>query len=366
MSPGPRFSIRTLGAVHSAALVALVALWPPLLLFCDLANTAYFNSFFSEGTALLALLAVAIAARALLLNKGNIVIAAYFIAVLLLITSKLQHAPLALPFAVFLFHQVRWRAALPTAALLIAAAYMFLATPPLYRTTNLWNSIFVSLAPYSPTAFADLNLSPDYAPFPGRNAFQFRDQVEAHYWTTRLSRETGHIAIARYYLIHPALAFRRMAVSLHGLEHTRPDDLGNTQPTSGTPFTQSHRFDQFSTAKAVLFRHAPYLAASLYILCGIVLFKSRFAPIAALILAMAALEFLISTFADAAIDHRHHALLQQLADLWLLFGAASVWERSFARAREAKSGSPPRQSLTRFLRRALRPYPPGTPASHAG
>jgi len=180
-----------------------------------------------------------------------------------------------------------------------------------------------------------LNLSPDYALFPGRNAFQFRDQVEAHYWTTRLSREAGHIVIARYYLIHPALAFRRIAVSLHGLEHTRPDDLGNTQPSSGTPFTQSHRFDQFSTAKAALFQHAPYVAAGLYLVCGIVLFRSRYAPIAALLLAMAALEFLISTFADAAIDHRHHALLQQIADLWLLLGAASVWERSFARAREA-------------------------------
>jgi len=133
LSPGPQFPIRAVSLIHSTALIILVALWPPLLLFCDLANTAYFNSFFSEGTALLALLAVAIAARALLLNKSNIMIAAYLIAALLLITAKLQHVPLALPLTAFLFHRVRWRAALPIAALLIASAYMFLATPSLYK-----------------------------------------------------------------------------------------------------------------------------------------------------------------------------------------------------------------------------------------
>ena len=33
---------------------------------------------------------------------------------------------------------------------------------------------------------------------------------------------------------------------------------------------------------------------------------------------MAAIEFLTSTFADSVLDYRHHALLQQVTDLWLV------------------------------------------------
>ena len=323
-APAESFPIRALAGVYSAAFLGFVALWPALLIFVDLANTAYFNSFYLDGTSLLALLGVAAAAR-----RRSVPLIAYTIAALFLVTSKMQHAVLALPLALFLFHQVKWRAVLPSLLLLAAAIFMAAQTPAHYRASNLWNSVFISLVPYSPTALADLHISPDFTPFIGRNAYQFPDSATADLWTFRLQRETGYGALVRYYLVHPGLAVDRLLRSGAGLQHVRPDYLGNTQAASGTPpITQSHRVSFWSDAKSRFFRNAPWLASALYAGCGVILFRSRFRALAALLLAMAVLEFTTSTFADSVLDYRHHALLGQLLDLWLLLAAGLIpWHR---------------------------------------
>ena len=181
----------------------------------------------------------------------------------LLVTSKLQHATLALPLAIFLIGQVRWRAAPSVVAILCAAVFMSYQTPRVYKDTNLWNSVFVGLVPSNPTAMADLHLSPAYSPYINHNAYEFPSPSAAEYWETRLGNEMGYTTLAGYYFAHPKLALSRIVASARGLQHVRPDYLGNTQP--GTPAnTQSHRFDFFSTAKSLLFNQAPYLALVLY------------------------------------------------------------------------------------------------------
>ncbi len=62
--------------------------WPPLLLFCNLANTAYFNSFYLDALPLLALLAVAICARKLPHAPSTINIVCFTAASLVLVSSN--------------------------------------------------------------------------------------------------------------------------------------------------------------------------------------------------------------------------------------------------------------------------------------
>lgn len=323
------YDIRGLAGLYSLFLLALIAGYPPFLLFSDLGNTAYFNSFFLEPGALLGLLGTFVFARALVKHADRpIAVVGFTLSALILITSKVQHAWLAIPLAIFLIFRVRRFATAPAILFLPAAGWMILTTPADFKAANLWNSIFADLLPETNQvegALRELGLPPEYKQFIGQNAFSFPDQVTAEFWTRNVYAQSGFKKVGLFYVRHPQQALGRIAKSASLLTHIRPDYVGNFQRSSThAAGQQSHRVSPWSDAKAWLYSRYPLIAIVLYAMLGSVLWRSPYRPLAMLILAMALMEFTASTFADYLEDYRHHALLHQLSDVWVCFAGAAI------------------------------------------
>lgn len=322
---GPAFDIRALGAVQTALFAGIAAFLPSaaLLCFTDVSYVAFFNSFYMDGGALLFCLAT-IAAAAAMLRGHRAAALAFAVASLLLVTSKTQHAPLALPLGVFLivFTRPRALAIVGAFALLGAAAFMTSTTPLDYKASNLWNSIFETLLPEAAdrdAALEALGLGPEYAPYIGRNAYQFPDMRTAEHWTRALYAGTGYFAMARYYAVHPAEALSRTWRSAAQMYQLRPLYLGNYKREEGRPpRTRTQAFGWWTGAKSWLYHRAPWLAALLYLASGAMLWRSRYRPLLWLLLAMGAIEFALATFADSIVDYRHFFLFHALSDAWLV------------------------------------------------
>lgn len=320
---GPVFHIRTLGILYALLLLAIFgwmlrASWLyalAALVFLDIGYIAYCNSFYLEAASLVGLLAIVAAA----LRKNAIV---FILAALILVTSKTQHAGLAIPLSAYAIYAFGPRAlALGTTALLLAAAaWMNAATPAYYKSANLWNSAFVDLLPYDSGALAALGAGPEYAPYIGRNAFQFPDQRTAERLTQNFYAQSGFRSVIVYYIVNPTAAARRMWRSASTLHKLRPAYLGNYARDSSRPPIYSW----WSDCKSGVYLHAPWLAALIYIASAALLWKSPHRAILALLLAMAAIEFTLSCFADSTEDYRHHFLFHTLCDVWLCFVCAHL------------------------------------------
>ncbi|MCU1257326.1 MAG: hypothetical protein JWO80_211, partial [Bryobacterales bacterium] len=112
---------------------------------------------------------------------------------------------------------------------------MTAATPPDYKATNLWNSVFTSLLPDDPGALRSLHAGPEYAPYIDRNAYQFPDQPTADRWVGAFYAQAGYGSLVRYYVTHPAAAAQRMWRSAAQLHRIRPLYLGVYERTSAHP-----------------------------------------------------------------------------------------------------------------------------------
>jgi hypothetical protein len=318
LDKGPVFHIRTLGVLYALLLLAIFgwllrASWMHAfgaLVFLDIGYIAYCNSFYLEALSLAALLAVVAAA----LRKNAIL---FLLAALVLVTSKTQHAWLAVPLSVYAVCMFRPRALTlgATALLLASAGWMTVATPMDYKVSNLWNSVFVGLLPYDPGALGALHVGPEYAAYIGRNAYQFPDELTAVRWTRNFYAQAGFRSLIRYYGANPAAAARRIWRSAAQLHKIRPGYLGVYDRGSSRP----PLYSWWSDCKSGVYLHAPWLAALGYMASAVLLWKSPYRSILALILAMAAIEFTLSSFADSTEDYRHHFLFHALSDVWLCF-----------------------------------------------
>ena len=310
---GPVFDIRTLGALQSIVYVAIMAFLPAaaFIFFTDVGYVSFFNSFYMDSAALvfcLATIASALRLRAI----------PFIVSALLLVTSKSQHAWLAVPLGGFLIYMLRTRViAFAGAAMLLGAAiYMTLATPLDYKASNLWNSVFATLLTDSATPMADLQalgLGPEYAPYIGRNSYQFPDMATAEHWMRRFYASTGYLTLFRYYAVRPRAAVRRMWRAAARIE-LRPLYLGNYQHI---PDARTSAFGWWSGIKGWIYHHAPWLALAIYAAAGVILWRSAYRPILILLLVMALIEFLLACFADSIEDYRHFFLFHVLSDALL-------------------------------------------------
>ncbi len=316
---GPHFQIRFVGFLQAAILLALLWFRPWVgLILLDISYIAYFNSFYLEGVSWLFLLCTVAAA----LRRD----ARWFaLAALLLVTSKLQHAYLALPLAVYAVCVLRARlwAIGTAAALLIAGVWMNIATPLDYKASNLWDSVFVTLLPADPGALGSFHAPAQYAAWIGRSAYQFPDQATADTYVRGFYIRSGYGPLLRYYATHPMRAARRAWDGAAQLHFTRPAYLGIYERGS----RRWPVYSWWSDLKSAVYLHAPWLAALLFAASLGLLWRSPNRPLLVLLLAMAALEFVSSCFGDGIFDYRHNFLFHAITDIWVCFTLAEMTRR---------------------------------------
>jgi hypothetical protein len=359
------FDIRYLGLIHSVLLLIaygclLIALRPQppwvrvlvagivLFVFSDVAYVSYFNSFYSDTSALLGLLMTVAAAICLISIRESrpLVMAVMTAGALLLATSKAQHgilAPLVAGIIVLACRRhgprMRRAGAVSAVAVLAAAALTYAATPNSYRAQALFNLVFHQLPRHSANFSADLEelgVEPGARRFSGMHAYSPGSPAQDPRWLEDFYRSSGYGRLALFYLRHPRRALTILAADLK--EHAfriRPHNLSNFRRVDGhPPGALTRRFALWSDLRANAFLLWPYhvvwwlvaaaAGAAVVLRRSISVVNRDLARICLCVVAMSGLEFGLASLADAAETYRHLLLFHGLTDVSICFGGAFV------------------------------------------
>ncbi len=361
---GAHFDIRWLAALHvalclagfAALLAALrekskrvqaVVAAVPLLLLTDVCYTALLNSFYMDAVAYCSLLLMAGAAAWISareeLRTGQL--ALFFVAALLFVTSKTQHAIWCFIPALFLAvsgtrtRQRRLRMiSLGMAALVVAAGvYMERTADRAYKGQALFNVLFYRIGSEGPAAMPDLlklGVRPDEARYLGTHSYSPGSPMENPQFAEQFYERTGFTRLLGWYLHHPAKTLRMVSDRLlWEAEIMRANNLGNYPIEAGhEPRARTRRFGLWSDMRSALFHRAPWYFPLWYCLfiagCvrAVVLRRSpvstRIAWLALGVALLGAGEFLASNLADCLDMARHLFLFHACTDLTVCFAVA--------------------------------------------
>ncbi len=340
---GGLLGLRLVGLMHSLLFLAALWLLAPIVrspvvwmailaVLCDVAYFAYFNSFYMDvGSFLYLLLSAAFYAR-LAARHGNMRwnAAGLMVAILLLLTSKLQHTFLLGPIALLLLLDRRMRELLPRkaiaayVALLCAAVWgMYQRVPEDYRAMAAYHVVFSDLLMYSQNqaqVLKELDLPPEMVGFRGTDAFGPESGMVHPSYRAMLIRELSHWKLLRYYLRHPEVPLRLTEAGLRDGALERHFGHGNFTKSAGkAPAAMSHAFALVSDTRRALFQPRPWLYAGylLAVLLGMI-YWYRGSPAALALAAMAGIEFFLSALADCKETGRHLFLFRTLMDVALV------------------------------------------------
>ncbi|MFC5701305.1 hypothetical protein ACFPVX_08415 [Cohnella faecalis] len=250
--------------------VAVVLGTALLFVFADVGYSAYYQSFFGEPFAMLAMLLATAAAFALASRdrpSGGL-LTLFIVASLALASSKIQNAPLGFAFALLGWRMFgisgnrRWhRQVLIGIAVLVAGAtIMLVAAPDKLRHINLYQSIFYGVLKDSPHVAEDmreLRIPEKYRVNAGTNFFQHDTAIPQNDPTLRkeVLETLSHKDIAMYYLRHPSRFIQKLERASDNAVFVRPYYLGNYDKTAGKPRGQiSYAYSGWSEWKA---KHIP-------------------------------------------------------------------------------------------------------------
>ena len=334
------FDIRRLGAIYSAIFLTgfgalLVALRPlgahrqtllallALLLFADVRNVAYFNSFFTDAPALAALC---------LLVPGGLLRSSWLIGAgaFLFAASKGQHALAAWPFLVLLLMTRRRTAQAAALFILVVSVWVYHAPPRTYQAQAAFNAIFFRILPNaaSPeTEASELGLRPDDLRFVGQHAFVPDSQALNPPWMDEFSRRVSHENLMSFYWKHPAIAldFLWSDLKTHATV-LRPPNLSNFERRAGRPAgTLDQRFALWTRAREIVQRSWPWVLALVHLLLtGLAIRLALQGNWTLLALEAAALcEFVPASLGDCLETYRHLQVFQAMTDwgIWVAITA---------------------------------------------
>ena len=380
MSIGRRdFDIRVLGCLHIA--IFLWATWLILLplrplplavravaggllifVFTDVSFVAPFNSFYSQTAALLAFLVAAGMAANALARTGPArfrYLFGYWIAAAMLLLSKPQesvHAPgLALIGLLLMGKSRRERAVgLAAGALLCVAGYFYYAsTPPELSGVGRYFALFSEILPNSPDPARDLGalgLPKGWVKYENTNPYAATSVLRDAAFQRRFRRFSARRLLG-FYGARPRRLERLLARGFSRAFITRPFYLGNFTAASGMRGkARSRAFALWSDGEAALVNQGKWLLPMLLAGCfagGLSGFfrspnpaRRRAWLAAALLAAMAALEFTVVMLAQGMTDlDRHLYTFHAMLDLSLIIvvttAVAAAVGRSRAPARTA-------------------------------
>ena len=235
---------RSLGSKVRVVFSALL-----ILIFTDVGYVAYFNSFYSEGTAL-AFLSIALGCALILIaeeSSSTLYLIGYFLAVGMAVTSKPMYVPLTPAFALFgiyitkyvRFFKRYWIVS-GVAVLLCCVSFWYLRqVPAMWSLQSIYVELFTDMLPHSNDPrqdLAELGLDPDYAAFSGTTPFQPDSplRVDPKFQDDLRTKVTSY-TFPLFYLTRPG---RLYGLSVRCVKHaftTRVDRLGYYEASAGKP-----------------------------------------------------------------------------------------------------------------------------------
>ncbi|MEX0881166.1 MAG: hypothetical protein WD451_15740 [Thermoanaerobaculia bacterium] len=362
---GAVFDIRFLGVLHAllllAALGVLVAACRDLsaptqwlvaallvFIFSDVGYAAPLNSLYAQTASFLFFLLTAAAAAAGISRGGldGAHLFAYFGLAAMFVASKPQeavHGPLLAAFGLSLAlsgarRSRRWLAAALALCLFAFSVWCFRSTPDWLRRVALYNTLFRELLPSSPDPAADLRhlgLDPGLVRHANTSPYPPGSLLYDPERSADLFRKYDYRALLGFYLSHP----ERLASLVHrgtrSAFHLRPLVLANYAKDSGRPpRTMTTHFDWWSRLRLVLTPVPPFWLALLLggnlIACALGYRRaSRRGRLArqgiAVLVLMAAMEFLVAVLADILGDvARHLYVFHAMCDLLIVGDAAWI------------------------------------------
>jgi hypothetical protein len=355
------FDIRLLAALH--ALLFLLGLWLVLVatrplkpgmrilvacllvvVIADVGYIAYFNSFYSEGAALV-FLTIALGCGLILLARQSssaLLLIGYYVAIILFVTSKPMYISLVPAFVLFGFYlsgylsftRRRWLAVGLGIILCGVAFWYYRQAPRELREQSVYVGVFTDLLPHSSTPQEDLmelGLDPNYAVYSKTTPFQDSSPLRVNpEFQEDFSQKAKAYALPLFYLRHPARFYGLSKRCMRNAFETRVDRLGYYEAASGRP-AFSKPFGLWSFIRENVFPRT-VLFLSIFFATGIGaviigIKSSAFRPMAALYLMfifIAIMQFFVAvTVGGGEPDVGKHLFLFNLAFdvcfiLWVL------------------------------------------------
>lgn len=264
---GSYFDIHILGGVY--ALLLLAATWlivkqgakesyitglllgaGLLFVFYDIGYLAYFNSLFGEPVSMVFMLltfalGLRLTGQERPAAKG---LTLFFIAVLFLICSKIQNAPVGLAFAL-IFLRLRtlngtgsWRklALRFAVATALVSVIMYVAAPKELKHINLYQTVFFGILNESPDVrgdLRDLGLPERLEVLAGTNYFQAGTAIKQDdpSLTPDFYDRVSHKDVLFFYMKHPVRLIDNMKYAAQNSMSIRPYYLGSYEKSEGKP-----------------------------------------------------------------------------------------------------------------------------------
>jgi len=322
-------------------------------MFTDVAYSAYFNSFYSEPTALIALPLIVGSAVLLIYRRkaAPVMLTLYFVFATIMVTAKPMYVPYAaifIPFGIYLARLggFRFRYVLAGAlscGLLALGVWYQSFTPEWLRMKAGYIAIFGTLLPDShdpATDAAALNLKPEWLRYVGSTPYDadspaVTDKTFYKDFTQRVQSTT----IPKFLVTHPAELYKVAAEIAPQMVITEPDYAGYYEESSGRP-AHSKPTAPWSIIRAHMFPAKLWLLV-LYFVSGLValLTASRrnisehsraLLLLYTLLVAFAAITYAVPLFVMASIDTRYSAPFVQAFDLSLILAAGIIlWKLGF-------------------------------------
>ena len=313
----------------------------------DVGYAAYANSFFGEAAAgIFAVWTIAETARACERGQAGWIFAA---PAALLICAKVQMAPLALPLALFQLcvtsRGVRFANYRPAPALLLIGIAMFLSVRERPKLETSYNMLFSAVLPESRDPRSDLQafgMNPELVRYKGTLAWSPASGLYQE--DVRLAmKQATPMRIAIFYATRPPRFWRHITTLFSVATQIRPEACGNFTMSAGrAPAARATQFSLWSTVhERWLGRVTKFLLFGLFAMltAGAAMWRRwRFAPLMALLPALALTAFLTAAFGDANEPIKHQYVFNLLLDACLLFGLSCLSSR-IGRVRIAQTNS---------------------------
>lgn len=383
--PGDRFDLRLLGVIHLLAFVAafwlLMRGWRAsvgvsplfllpgfLLIFCDAGYTVYFNSFYSETSSLIFLLAMTGAGLSLAAQpekhpRRTLAVTAFCLCAGLFIAAKPQNFTLIAPLLLFCARLFRiekskssWAILIAFALSLVASAVSLNLIAPWYTHNGRYQSVFYGILKDSPTPeqdLRDLGLDEKFAALADTTIFHenLPIDIRGQEFRAEFYQRINHLKIVKFYLTHPSRFLTKLRLAARDGYQLRLN-LGNFEKATGAPpRTESHRWSLWSDFKQ---RHWPkslWFLAAYWLLLLFLIVKGYAAShrlsreFCLTLWAMMILAFVTPIIGDGGSDLiKHMFLFNALFDLSLLILSGLLLNRLWRAVAVLQSARPLNQN----------------------
>ncbi|MEI7832662.1 MAG: hypothetical protein WCJ56_05650 [bacterium] len=350
------FDLRLIGVAHTFFFLLAIAglLWATrginrtiritlyvlfTLIFCDIAYTAHFNSFYSEpGGFVFFFLTLAVAGVIINLQKQQGIKWSWlfwlFAISVMFITSKAQNVFLSIPFAMLIiilarsaYKPAKNRAGLVLATILVLLSGLYYAVGRSEEVTqcNLYHMVFFDILRNSTTPSADLaalGLDQKYLALAGTHWFTPNIPIREESFKRDFFDKIGYGTILKFYTTHPVRMIETANRGAIASFSSRPGHMGNYEKAAGyPPKAKSDKFSYWSSWKENLpgaFK-APFLIIFSFLNVIVWWFRNRYYAadsqeravgyVHLTLIIAAFMEFFIVILGDGGGEIVHHMLI---------------------------------------------------------